>query len=156
MLKASIKNSSRQNTYFCQNARMEKLRFRTVTGSLKVAGILLAVGGTMLLGFYKGKTLHLWGSILHYHSYEKEYAANHHVRGTVLLLGSSLTFACWYPIQVIMHFRDTGPSLKTVHNVSYLSSTTILFRCSQWSIKCIHISIGHPWRHVFLEDFRQH
>ena len=135
---------------------MEKLRFKTVTGSLKVAGILLSVGGTMFLSFYKGKSLHLWGSILHYHSYEKEYAANHHVRGTVLLLGSSLTFACWYPIQVIMHFRDTGPSLKTVHNVSYLSSTTILFRCSQWSMKCTHISIGHPWRHVFLEDFRQH
>ena len=145
IIEESIKNSSHQNTYFCQNVRMEKLRFKTVTGSLKVAGILLSVGGTMFLSFYKGKSLHLWGSILHYHSYEKEYAANHHVRGTVLLLGSSLTFACWYPIQVIMHFRDTGPSLKTVHNVSYLSSTTILFRCSQWSIKCIHISIGHPW-----------
>jgi len=145
IIEESIKNSSHQNTYFCQNVRMEKLRFKTVTGSLKVAGILLSVGGTMFLSFYKGKSLHLWGSILHYHSYEKEYAANHHVRGTVLLLGSSLTFACWYPIQVILHFRDTGPSLKTVHNVSYLSSTTILFRSSQWSIKCIHISIGHPW-----------
>ena len=99
---------------------MEKLRFKTVTGSLKVAGILLAVGGTMLLSFYKGKTLHLWGSILHYHSYEKEYAANHHVRGTILLLGSSLTFACWYPIQVIMHLCDPCPKSKKVStNVSY-------------------------------------
>ncbi|XP_025828113.1 WAT1-related protein At5g64700-like [Panicum hallii] len=83
--------------------RMEKLRFRTVTGSLKVAGILVAVGGTMFLSFYKGKTLHLWGSILHYHSYEQEHAANHHVRGTILLLGSSLTFACWYPIQSMVN-----------------------------------------------------
>ncbi|PAN42300.1 hypothetical protein PAHAL_8G102800 [Panicum hallii] len=57
----------------------------------------------MFLSFYKGKTLHLWGSILHYHSYEQEHAANHHVRGTILLLGSSLTFACWYPIQSMVN-----------------------------------------------------
>ncbi|OEL20776.1 WAT1-related protein [Dichanthelium oligosanthes] len=82
--------------------RMETLRFGTATGSLKIVGILLAVGGTMLVSFYKGKALHLWGSILQ-HRNEQVHVANHHVRGTILLLGSSFTFACWYPIQSMVN-----------------------------------------------------
>lgn len=83
---------------------METLRLGTVPGSLKIVGVLLSVGGTMLVSFYKGKALHLWGPILQHHKYEQVRVANHHVRGTILLLGSSLSFACWYPIQVIISY----------------------------------------------------
>ncbi|KAL6875689.1 hypothetical protein ACP4OV_013202 [Aristida adscensionis] len=83
--------------------RMEKLRFGSVTGSLKILGVLLSVGGTMLVSFYKGKALHLWNSLLWHQKHEQVQVANHHVRGTILLLGSSFTFACWYPIQSLVH-----------------------------------------------------
>ncbi|KAL6662147.1 hypothetical protein ACP70R_000006 [Stipagrostis hirtigluma subsp. patula] len=75
------------------------LRFGTSTGTLKIVGVLLAVGGTMVVSFYKGKVLHLWNSILQHHKYEHVHVANHHVRGTIILICSSFTFACWYPIQ---------------------------------------------------------
>lgn len=82
--------------------RMEKLRFGTVTGSLKIIGVLLSVGGTMLVSFYMGKGLHLWGSISQHHN-EQVQVSNHHARGTILLLGSIFTFACWYPIQSMVN-----------------------------------------------------
>ncbi|KAF8701583.1 hypothetical protein HU200_033505 [Digitaria exilis] len=98
--------------------RLEKLQFGTATGSLKVIGVLLAVGGTMIVSFYKGKALHLWGSISQHHRYEQVHATNHHVRGTILLLGSSFTFACWYPIQSMVN---------KVYPHKYWSSTATCF-----------------------------
>ncbi|CAO2148682.1 unnamed protein product [Urochloa humidicola] len=98
--------------------RMEKLQFGTVTGSLKVVGVLLAVGGKMLVSFYKSKAQHLWGSILPNHRYEQVHSAKHHMRGTILLLGSSFTFACWYPIQAMVN---------KVYPHKYWSSTATCF-----------------------------
>ncbi|RCV37952.1 hypothetical protein SETIT_8G103700v2 [Setaria italica] len=98
--------------------RMEKLQFRTATGSLKVVGVLLAVGGTMLVSLYKGKVLHLWGSSLRHQRYEQPHTAKHHVRGTILLLGSSFTFASWYPIQSMVN---------KVYPHKYWSSTATCF-----------------------------
>ncbi|WVZ52893.1 hypothetical protein U9M48_003897, partial [Paspalum notatum var. saurae] len=82
--------------------RMERLPLGTVTGSLKIVGVLLSIGGTMLVSFYKGKALHLWGSILQRHN-EQVPVANHHLRGTIFLLGCTFTSACWYPIQSIVN-----------------------------------------------------
>ncbi|WVZ52895.1 hypothetical protein U9M48_003899, partial [Paspalum notatum var. saurae] len=82
--------------------RMERLPLGTVTGSQKIVGILLSIGGTMVISFYKGKALHLWGSILQHHN-EPVPVANHHLRGTIFLLGSTFTFACWYPIQSMVN-----------------------------------------------------
>ncbi|KAL6643081.1 hypothetical protein ACP70R_021262 [Stipagrostis hirtigluma subsp. patula] len=79
--------------------RMESLQFGTTTRSLKIVGVLLSVGGTMLISLYKGKTLHLWNSILHHHKEEQIEIASHQLRGTILLVGSSFAFACWYLIQ---------------------------------------------------------
>ncbi|KAK3127300.1 hypothetical protein QOZ80_7AG0571130 [Eleusine coracana subsp. coracana] len=47
----------------------------------------------------QGKTLHLWNPILHHHNEESNEVASHQLRGTILLLGSSFMFACWYLIQ---------------------------------------------------------
>lgn len=85
--------------------RMEALRIMSTSGSLKVAGVLVSVGGTMIISLYRGKVLHLWSNhILHHHNEEHDVAvdaASHHrLRGTILLAGSSFMLACWYLIQV--------------------------------------------------------
>jgi len=79
--------------------RMEALHIRTMAGSLKVAGVLVSVGGTMIISLYKGEILHLWNPILHLRSEEHVGVARHQLRGTFLLAGSTFMFACWYLIQ---------------------------------------------------------
>ena len=91
---------------------MEALHIRSMAGLLKVAGVLLSVGGTMIISLYKGEILHLWNPILHLRSEEHVGVARHQLRGTFLLAGSTFMFACWYLIQVMLpvtltmfHFR---------------------------------------------------
>jgi hypothetical protein len=89
---------------------MERLKFSTVDGSLKIVGVLTSVGGTMVITFYKGNPLHLWNSILQYHSNEQTEVARNHLRGTILLVASSFAYACWYLIQVLIRtcpFHDS-------------------------------------------------
>ncbi|RLN38570.1 WAT1-related protein [Panicum miliaceum] len=83
--------------------RMERLQFATMAGSLKIAGVLASVGGTMLITFYKGKALHLWNSILQHHKDEQTEVASNHLRGRILLVASSFAYACWYLIQSRVH-----------------------------------------------------
>jgi len=78
---------------------MERLKFATVAGSLKIVGVLASVGGAMVINLYKGNELHLWRSILQYHKNELTEVASNHVRGTILLVISILAYACWYLIQ---------------------------------------------------------
>ena len=80
---------------------MEALHIRSMAGLLKVAGVLLSVGGTMIISLYKGEILHLWNPILHHPNEEHVDVASHQLRGTFLLAGSSFMFACWYLIQVM-------------------------------------------------------
>ena len=87
---------------YCSCIRMEALHIRTMAGSLKVAGVLLSVGGTMIISLYKGEILHLWNPILHLRSEEHVGVARHQLRGTFLLAGSTFMFACWYLIQVML------------------------------------------------------
>ncbi|PUZ44207.1 hypothetical protein GQ55_8G071300 [Panicum hallii var. hallii] len=79
--------------------RMEALHIRSMVGWLKITGVLLSVGGTMIISLYKGEVLHLWNPILHHHNEEHVDVASHQLRGTILLAGSSFMFACWYLIQ---------------------------------------------------------
>ncbi|KAJ1255173.1 hypothetical protein BS78_05G119800 [Paspalum vaginatum] len=79
--------------------RMEALRIRSMAGSLKIAGVLISVGGTMIISLYKGKILHLWNPVLHLHNQEHVSTPSNHLRGTILLIGSSFMLACWYLIQ---------------------------------------------------------
>ncbi|PAN10010.1 hypothetical protein PAHAL_2G065400 [Panicum hallii] len=82
--------------------KMERLKFATVAGSLKIVGVLASVGGTMVINLYKGNELHLWSS-LQYHKNEQTEVASHHVRGTIFLVASSFAYACWYLIQSEVH-----------------------------------------------------
>ncbi|OEL32608.1 WAT1-related protein [Dichanthelium oligosanthes] len=83
--------------------KMDRLQITTVAGSLKIVGVLASVGGTMVISLYKGKVLHLWNSILQYHKNEQTEVASNRLRGTILLVASSFTFACWYLIQSKVH-----------------------------------------------------
>uniref|UniRef100_A0A0D3HC04 WAT1-related protein n=1 Tax=Oryza barthii TaxID=65489 RepID=A0A0D3HC04_9ORYZ len=72
---------------------------RSKAGLLKIVGVLVSVGGTMLVSLYKGKSLHLWNSILQHQKEQQTKSATNQLRGTIFLAGSSLTFACWYLVQ---------------------------------------------------------
>ncbi|XP_052169045.1 WAT1-related protein At5g64700-like [Oryza glaberrima] len=79
--------------------RLETFKLRSKAGLLKIVGVLVSVGGTMLVSLYKGKSLHLWNSILQHQKEQQTKSATNQLRGTIFLAGSSLTFACWYLVQ---------------------------------------------------------
>nr|XP_051203634.1 WAT1-related protein At5g64700-like isoform X3 [Lolium perenne] len=78
---------------------METMQICSAAGSLKIVGVFLSVGGTMLISLYKGKTLHLWSPIFEYHKDKQLEVASNQLRGTIILVASSFAFACWYIIQ---------------------------------------------------------
>ena len=88
-----------------EHIRMETLQIWSIAGSMKIVAVVLSVGGTMLISLYKGKTLHLWDPILkhHHEGQQTTEVASNHLRGTIFLVGSSITLACWYLIQVTDH-----------------------------------------------------
>jgi hypothetical protein len=121
--------------------RMEAMGIGTIAGMLKIVGVAVSVGGTMLISLCKGKTLHLWNPIFHHHNEESTEVASYQLRGTILLLvpnsGNPIFFS---------------KKKKTVAQMcSAFSHCTRSLRFS----KCIHTNIGLPWQHSWLEDFRQ-
>uniref|UniRef100_A0A0D3HBC8 WAT1-related protein n=1 Tax=Oryza barthii TaxID=65489 RepID=A0A0D3HBC8_9ORYZ len=70
-----------------------------MVGVLKIVGVLLSVGGTMVVSLYKGKSLHLWNSILQHQNEQTTKTATNQLRGTILLVASSFAYACWYLVQ---------------------------------------------------------
>uniref|UniRef100_A0A0E0B8P8 WAT1-related protein n=1 Tax=Oryza glumipatula TaxID=40148 RepID=A0A0E0B8P8_9ORYZ len=82
-----------------EHDRLETFKLRSKAGLLKIVGVLVSVGGTMLVSLYKGKSLHLWNSILQHQKEQQTKSATNQLRGTIFLSGSSLTFACWYLVQ---------------------------------------------------------
>lgn len=82
--------------------RMETWQIGSKAGPLKIAGVLLSIGGTILISLYKGSAVHLWNSIRQHHKEARvEIAsfATNQLRGTVFLAGNSLAFAWWYLLQ---------------------------------------------------------
>ncbi|KAG8088217.1 hypothetical protein GUJ93_ZPchr0010g10780 [Zizania palustris] len=79
--------------------RLETLATGSMAGALKIAGVVLSVGGTMLISLYKGKSLHLWNPILKEHKEQQAKFATNQLRGTMFLVSSSFAFACWYLVQ---------------------------------------------------------
>ncbi|XP_015614467.1 WAT1-related protein At5g64700 isoform X2 [Oryza sativa Japonica Group] len=80
--------------------RLETFEIGSIVGVLKIVGVLLSVGGTMLVSLYKGKSLHLWNSILQHQNEPATKTATNQLRGTILLVASSFAYACWYLVQV--------------------------------------------------------
>lgn len=88
--------------FFAVIARVEKLRLGSRGGNVKIIGTLLSVGGAMVVSLYKGRALHIWPSnfmIMHHELPNEEVQAHHWMRGTLLLLGSCISYASWFIIQ---------------------------------------------------------
>ncbi|XP_037474911.1 WAT1-related protein At5g64700-like [Triticum dicoccoides] len=81
---------------------MESLRLKSKEGSAKVVGALLCFGGALLISLYNRKELHLFTPVIKGITKSSNGVAGgqHHVRGTLLLLGDCICYAFWYPIQV--------------------------------------------------------
>ncbi|KAG2695720.1 hypothetical protein I3760_07G025900 [Carya illinoinensis] len=94
--------------------RLEKLSLGTIAGKAKVLGTLMGIGGAMLLTFYRGAEINVWSTdvdLLHHgqhqiggHSAESPESENL-LLGSILALGSCLSFASWLIIQTKMSER---------------------------------------------------
>ncbi|GJV76817.1 WAT1-related protein [Tanacetum coccineum] len=87
---------------------MEKVGIGEITGKAKVVGTLVAVGGAMLLTFYKGQSLNILSThfnILHGgqsmdgHVATSHKTSSHQIMGAVLALGYSLAISLYFSLQ---------------------------------------------------------
>uniref|UniRef100_J3KTY2 WAT1-related protein n=1 Tax=Oryza brachyantha TaxID=4533 RepID=J3KTY2_ORYBR len=117
--------------------RMEKLKLRTRPGMTKVIGTVICVGGTMVIGLYKGRLLHLWPTHRLTPAQLRSIGAgdapggspDHHsmLVGTLFLCGSCLSYAFWFIVQIL---EDTKFYIENSDNSWYLLKNTLIkFPC---------------------------
>ncbi|KAL5803682.1 hypothetical protein ACOSQ4_031987 [Xanthoceras sorbifolium] len=96
--------------------RIEKLRLGSIEGKFKTLGAIVCVGGALTTSLYKGKDLiHFGHPKIHNSSITVDLSEHHWTRGTFLLVGSVLSYATWYMVQVklqkIFPFKFTSTML---------------------------------------------
>ncbi|KAL5803683.1 hypothetical protein ACOSQ4_031988 [Xanthoceras sorbifolium] len=96
--------------------RIEKLRLGSIEGKFKTLGAIVCVGGALTTSLYKGKDLiHFGHPKIHNSSITVHLSEPHWTRGTFLLVGSVLSYATWYMVQVklqkIFPFKFTSTML---------------------------------------------
>ncbi|KAJ8446392.1 hypothetical protein Cgig2_019285 [Carnegiea gigantea] len=79
--------------------RMDRLNLNTRRGKIKVIGTLLCVAGALTVSLYKGKVFHIGNHHVHHHIMINKMKQNW-TRGTLLLVGSCLSYATWFTVQV--------------------------------------------------------
>lgn len=78
---------------------MEKLGVGNKRGRVKVGGTILCVGGAMIVSLYKGQAWHIFPT--HFVPNATTNTSPHYwSRGTLLLLTSATSYACWFIVQV--------------------------------------------------------
>jgi hypothetical protein len=99
---------------------METVCIKTVAGQAKVWGTVLCVGGSMLMTFYKGGLINLWGPHIHWRyasaaaTTSTSTGGSHHmVLGAVLVIASCFAWAVWFIIQVHICICARVPSATT-------------------------------------------
>lgn len=80
--------------------RIEKLGLNTKAGKIKVAGAIVCVGGALTISLYKGRTFHILHHSLKHHSIAKQ-TKHYWARGSFFLVGSCLSYAIWFLVQVL-------------------------------------------------------
>ncbi|XP_062184019.1 WAT1-related protein At1g09380-like [Phragmites australis] len=100
--------------------RMETVRPATPAGQAKVVGTVVCVGGSMIMPFYKGPLLRVWGSPIHWRFAENTSAAapaaaghSAAVIGDVLVIASCVAWAIWFIIQTKMSEGFSAPYTST-------------------------------------------
>ncbi|XP_057800749.1 WAT1-related protein At5g64700-like isoform X2 [Salvia miltiorrhiza] len=76
---------------------IEKLNVHTKAGKMKIAGAMLCFAGALTMALYKGESFNL--SIYNQHKILVKTHQNN-TRGTMLLIGSCLSYGCWFILQV--------------------------------------------------------
>ncbi|XP_043721136.1 WAT1-related protein At5g64700-like [Telopea speciosissima] len=88
---------------------VEKLGLRSRAGRVKLAGVIVCVGGALIStvsSVYKGKDFSFYlrrpshHSIMSYQLHIKEGSNGNWTRGTMFLMGSSFCYATWFILQV--------------------------------------------------------
>ncbi|KAG2695721.1 hypothetical protein I3843_07G026200 [Carya illinoinensis] len=93
--------------------RLEKLSLGTIAGKAKVLGTLMGIGGAMLLTFYRGAEINIWSThvdLLNHGQHQTGHSAaspesENLLLGSILALGSCLSYASWLIIQTKMSER---------------------------------------------------
>lgn len=85
--------------------RVEKLGLHALAGKLKALGAIFCVAGALTTSLYKGKAFHLSHHGLH-PTAALETSMPHWGRGTFMLLGSCLSYATWYIVQVCIPLQS--------------------------------------------------
>lgn len=78
--------------------RIEKLRMNTKAGKVKTLGAVICLAGALTIALYKGKAFHC-------HNFGQQNTVIKTVqekktRGTLLLVGSILSYGMWFTAQV--------------------------------------------------------
>ncbi|XP_026395984.1 WAT1-related protein At1g25270-like [Papaver somniferum] len=79
--------------------RLEKLRFRSLEGRLKVGGTVLGIGGAMFLTFYRGLELPMWSSDILHIEHGLGRVSGIKPLGAILSIGSCVSYSLWLIIQ---------------------------------------------------------
>ncbi|TXG48484.1 hypothetical protein EZV62_024359 [Acer yangbiense] len=112
--------------------RIEKLKLDTIEGKFKTLGAILCVGGALTTSLYKGKDIIHFGHPKIHHNSSSTIKVNisqrhHWTRGTFMLVGSVMSYASWYMVQVklqkIFPFKFTSTMLTCM--VTSLQSVVI-------------------------------
>ncbi|KAA0035709.1 WAT1-related protein [Cucumis melo var. makuwa] len=115
--------------------RQESVRIKTSPGAAKVIGTVVCVGGAMLLSFYRGQTIELGESGIHW-----KYAGlmrggsssnqGSSIWGSLCLIISSVAWAAWFVIQARVNEKFPAP---------YTSTALMTFMAT---IQCGAIAVG--------------
>ncbi|CAI9762536.1 unnamed protein product [Fraxinus pennsylvanica] len=99
LLRTFIKETSLcGNSIFLVLRRIEKLRVNTKAGKVKTLGAVICLAGALTIALYKGKAFH-------FHHFRQQNTVIRTVRekktrGTLLLVGSVLSYGMWFTTQV--------------------------------------------------------
>ncbi|KAM7467365.1 hypothetical protein LguiB_014927 [Lonicera macranthoides] len=123
--------------------RLEEFGWRTATGKAKVMGTLVALGGAMILTFYKGPQINMSTNVNLVHTSQAPgpVAAPAHksgqmILGSLLSLGCCISYALWLILQAKMAERYPCPYSATALTVFFGSFQGAIFAiCTQssWS-----------------------
>lgn len=93
----------RDYKHICLYCRIEKLRLNSKAGKFKTLGAIICAVGAVTTSLYKGKSFHMFHNKLNPKLTENVVSKAHWTRGSLLLVGSCLSYASWYIVQVIQH-----------------------------------------------------
>ncbi|KAL2907046.1 hypothetical protein RDABS01_005756 [Bienertia sinuspersici] len=118
--------------------RLEKVLLTKAPGSMKIVGTILGIGGAMLMTFYKGIEIKLWSTNIQLYAHESTSTNKQdRVLGTLIALGSCLSFATWLIVQAKLSKIYPNPYSTTAMMNVMGSLQAILFA----------LFADHDWQH---------